>query len=72
MLMIPRRWTSAAGSMVTSARTHLHCRHDLQRCPTVSYISQYMTLEPGDVISTGTPEGVVFGMKGEGMAQTRR
>ena len=29
----------------------------------VSYISQYITLEPGDVISTGTPEGVVFGMK---------
>lgn len=29
----------------------------------VSYISQYMTLEAGDVISTGTPEGVVLGMK---------
>jgi len=29
----------------------------------VSYISQYMTLDPGDVISTGTPEGVVLGMK---------
>lgn len=29
----------------------------------VSYISQYMTLEPGDLISTGTPEGVVLGMK---------
>jgi 2-keto-4-pentenoate hydratase/2-oxohepta-3-ene-1,7-dioic acid hydratase in catechol pathway len=29
----------------------------------VSYLSQYMTLEPGDVIATGTPEGVVFGMK---------
>jgi 2-keto-4-pentenoate hydratase/2-oxohepta-3-ene-1,7-dioic acid hydratase in catechol pathway len=29
----------------------------------VSYISQYMTLEPGDVISTGTPEGVILGMK---------
>ena len=29
----------------------------------VSYISQYMTLEPGDVISTGTPQGVVLGMK---------
>ena len=29
----------------------------------VSYISQYMTLEPGDVISTGTPEGVVLGMQ---------
>lgn len=29
----------------------------------VSYFSQYMTLEPGDIISTGTPEGVVYGMK---------
>jgi len=28
----------------------------------VAYISQ-MTLEPGDVISTGTPEGVAFGRK---------
>ncbi|HVF24900.1 MAG TPA: fumarylacetoacetate hydrolase family protein [Anaerolineales bacterium] len=28
----------------------------------ISYISQYMTLKPGDVISTGTPEGVVMGM----------
>lgn len=28
----------------------------------VSYISQHMTLEPGDVILTGTPEGVVLGM----------
>ncbi|WP_042165680.1 fumarylacetoacetate hydrolase family protein [Paenibacillus gorillae] len=27
----------------------------------VSYISQCMTLEPGDVILTGTPEGVVLG-----------
>jgi 2-keto-4-pentenoate hydratase/2-oxohepta-3-ene-1,7-dioic acid hydratase in catechol pathway len=29
----------------------------------ISYISQYMTLKPGDVISTGTPEGVVLGMR---------
>lgn len=29
----------------------------------ISYISQYFTLEPGDLISTGTPEGVVIGMK---------
>ena len=29
----------------------------------ISYISQYMTLKPGDVISTGTPEGVVMGMR---------
>lgn len=29
----------------------------------VSYISRYITLEPGDVIITGTPEGVILGMK---------
>jgi 2-keto-4-pentenoate hydratase/2-oxohepta-3-ene-1,7-dioic acid hydratase in catechol pathway len=29
----------------------------------ISYLSQYMTLEPGDLISTGTPEGVILGMK---------
>ena len=28
----------------------------------ISYISQYFTLKPGDVISTGTPEGVILGM----------
>ncbi len=29
----------------------------------ISYISEYLTLKPGDIISTGTPEGVVMGMK---------
>jgi 2-keto-4-pentenoate hydratase/2-oxohepta-3-ene-1,7-dioic acid hydratase in catechol pathway len=29
----------------------------------VSYISRFMTLHPGDVISTGTPPGVALGMK---------
>jgi 2-keto-4-pentenoate hydratase/2-oxohepta-3-ene-1,7-dioic acid hydratase in catechol pathway len=29
----------------------------------VSYLSQFMTLSPGDIISTGTPEGVGFGLK---------
>jgi 2,4-diketo-3-deoxy-L-fuconate hydrolase len=29
----------------------------------VSYISQFMTLYPGDVISTGTPPGVGMGQK---------
>ncbi|WP_048645686.1 fumarylacetoacetate hydrolase family protein [Nitratireductor soli] len=29
----------------------------------VSYLSQFMTLEPGDVISSGTPPGVGLGMK---------
>ena len=29
----------------------------------VSYISRFMTLHPGDIISTGTPPGVALGMK---------
>ncbi len=29
----------------------------------VSYISRFMTLAPGDVISTGTPAGVGLGRK---------
>ena len=29
----------------------------------VSYVSQFMTLLPGDLISTGTPAGVALGMK---------
>lgn len=27
----------------------------------VSYVSDYMTLRPGDIIFTGTPEGVISG-----------
>ncbi|MCO5134037.1 MAG: fumarylacetoacetate hydrolase family protein [Phyllobacteriaceae bacterium] len=29
----------------------------------ISHLSQFMTLQPGDVIATGTPPGVGFGMK---------
>jgi 2-keto-4-pentenoate hydratase/2-oxohepta-3-ene-1,7-dioic acid hydratase in catechol pathway len=29
----------------------------------VSYLSQFMSLEPGDIVSTGTPPGVGMGMK---------
>ena len=29
----------------------------------IHYLSQFITLEPGDVISTGTPPGVGLGMK---------
>ena len=29
----------------------------------VSYVSQFMTLLPGDIITTGTPPGVGMGMK---------
>lgn len=31
----------------------------------VSYVSEFMTLLPGDIISTGTPAGVALGMKPE-------
>jgi 2-keto-4-pentenoate hydratase/2-oxohepta-3-ene-1,7-dioic acid hydratase in catechol pathway len=34
----------------------------------VSYVSQFMTLEPGDIITTGTPPGVGMGMKKDGQA----
>ena len=29
----------------------------------ISHISEFMTLEPGDIVTTGTPAGVGFGMK---------
>ncbi|HEV7717330.1 MAG TPA: fumarylacetoacetate hydrolase family protein, partial [Steroidobacteraceae bacterium] len=29
----------------------------------VSYISQFMSLQPGDVVTTGTPAGVGLGQK---------
>jgi ureidoglycolate lyase len=31
----------------------------------VSYLSQFMSLQPGDIISTGTPPGVGMGQKPE-------
>ncbi len=31
----------------------------------ISYISRHITLEPGDIIFTGTPEGVIYGMPKE-------
>ena len=29
----------------------------------ISYLSKFMSLQPGDIISTGTPPGVGMGMK---------
>ncbi len=41
---------------------HSNTRHMIFSCRTlVSYISRYMTLYPGDIIFTGTPEGVILG-----------
>jgi 2-keto-4-pentenoate hydratase/2-oxohepta-3-ene-1,7-dioic acid hydratase in catechol pathway len=41
-----------------STRTMIFSVHEL-----VSYVSQFMTLQPGDIISTGTPPGVGLGQK---------
>ena len=45
-----RRQTGATSTQIFGVRT------------VVSYISQFMTLLPGDVIPTGTPPGVGMGM----------
>ena len=39
---------------------------------TVAFLSSVMTLEPGDVVLTGTPAGVGFSRKPTAMADTRR
>lgn len=36
----------------------------------ISYISQYMTLEPGDIFFTGTPEGVARAVSGDKLEAT--
>jgi 2-keto-4-pentenoate hydratase/2-oxohepta-3-ene-1,7-dioic acid hydratase in catechol pathway len=46
-----RRQTGNTGTMIFGA------------AEIVSYVSRYMTLQPGDVITTGTPPGVGMGMK---------
>ena len=46
-----RMQTGSTATMVFSVKT------------LVSYISQFMILEPGDVITTGTPPGVGMGKK---------
>jgi 2-keto-4-pentenoate hydratase/2-oxohepta-3-ene-1,7-dioic acid hydratase in catechol pathway len=38
----------------------------------VSYLSEFMTLKPGDIIITGTPPGVGHGMKPPQYPKSRR
>jgi len=55
-----RVWLSVNGEMRQDSTT----ANMIFDVPTlISYISQFMTLLPGDVISTGTPSGVALGMK---------
>ncbi|WP_078429332.1 fumarylacetoacetate hydrolase family protein [Alkalihalobacterium alkalinitrilicum] len=43
-------------------RQSSNTKHMIFNCATiVSYISEHMTLKPGDLIFTGTPEGVIIG-----------
>lgn len=53
-------WLSVNGEMMQDSSTR-----DMVFPVThlVSYISKYMTLLPGDVIATGTPQGVAMGLK---------
>jgi len=55
-----RLWLSVNGKMMQDSST----ADFIFNIPTVlSYVSQFMTLLPGDVISTGTPQGVGLGQK---------
>ena len=57
-----RMWLSVNGALAQKSTT----ANMVFDVPTlVSYISEFMTLLPGDVISTGTPAGVGLGMKPE-------
>ncbi len=54
-----RLWLTVNGKMMQDGNTH----NLIFKIPfLISYVSQFMTLLPGDVISTGTPAGVGLGM----------
>ena len=55
-----RLWLTVNGRMMQDGTT----RNLIFKIPyLISYVSQFMTLLPGDVVSTGTPAGVGMGMK---------
>ena len=55
-----RLWLTVNGNMVQNGTT----ANLIYKIPfLVSYVSEFMSLLPGDVISTGTPAGVGLGMK---------
>ncbi len=55
-----RLWLTVNGKMMQDGNTH----NLVYKVPfLIHYLSQFMTLLPGDVISTGTPAGVGMGQK---------
>jgi 2,4-didehydro-3-deoxy-L-rhamnonate hydrolase len=57
-----RMWLDVNGRRMQEGNTH----NMVFKVPfLISYISQFMTLLPGDIISTGTPAGVGLGLKPE-------
>lgn len=57
-----RLWLTVNGTMMQDGNT----KNFVFKIPQlVSYVSQFMTLLPGDIISTGTPAGVGLGQKPE-------
>ena len=55
-----KMWLKVNGAMMQDSSS----KHMVFKIPfIVSYLSQFMTLLPGDIISTGTPAGVGMGMK---------
>ena len=57
-----RLWLTVNGTMMQDGNT----KNLVFKIPyLVSYVSQFMTLLPGDIISTGTPPGVGLGQKPE-------
>ncbi len=57
-----RLWLTVNGKMVQDGNSS----NMIFKVPfLVSYLSQFMTLLPGDIITTGTPAGVALGMKPE-------
>jgi len=57
-----RMWLSVNGEMRQNSTT---ANMIFNVYALVSYVSQFMTLFPGDIISTGTPAGVGLGMRPE-------
>jgi 2-keto-4-pentenoate hydratase/2-oxohepta-3-ene-1,7-dioic acid hydratase in catechol pathway len=55
-----KMWLKVNGELRQNSST---CNFIFDIAALVSYISQFMTLLPGDLVSTGTPPGVGLGMK---------